>query len=442
MRARSWLLAAALAGSTLVVPDEARGNGRPPLTNGVFFRPGDTQSIYIRATFGLLISHDDGCTFRWVCEQAIGYGGEFDPKYAIANDGTIFATTFEGVRVTRDNGCTWMTAPPTEGVWVDAIDIGPDGDVWIATAETAAASDVYRSTNNGVSFERRGMHSPNIWWKSVKVAPSDPQRVYVSGYQVAGPAMADGGMQTPMAHLLRSDNGGDSWAPSALANVQYGSTPVLLVAAVDPANADHILVTSVSANPPAGARLYRSTDAGATLTEVLVTTDAIRDVVFHGDRVFVATLAGGTFVSADNAASFQPLGGAPQLGCLGRRGDQLIGCGANWDPDFKAVARSIDDGASWDKVWRFVELAGPLDCPAGTPTTNECAEQWPALQGQFGAKGPTCGANVVDGATDAPDGVKPPSNGCCDAGGSSGGAAALLAGLVALGVVGPRRRRP
>lgn len=413
----------------------AHGNGRAPLTNGIAFRPGDAQSIYVRATFGLLVSHDDGCTFRWVCEQSIGYGGQFDPKYAIAQDGTIFATTFEGLRVSRDGGCTFTTAPPTEGVWVDAIDIGPTGHVWIATAETAAASDVYRSTNNGMTFEHRGMHSANIWWKSVKVAPSDGNRVYVAGYQVSGPPLPDGGMPAPQAHLLRSDNGGDSWTPSPLANVQYGSTPILLVAAVDPANADHVLVTSIGASPPAGARLYRSLDAGATLTEVLVTTDEIRDVVFHAGKVVVATRAGGTFQSTDNGATFAPLA-APQLACLGERGGQLLGCGANWDPDFKAVARSSDGGATWDKVWRFVELAGPLDCPAGTPTASECGPMWPTLQQQFGAKGPACG--VVDGATDAPDGKKPGSGGCCETG--APGASALLGGFVLL-ALRPRRRR-
>ena len=82
----------------------AHANGRPPLTNGVFFKSGDPHSQYVRTTFGLLISHDDGTTFNWVCEQNIGYGGVFDPKYAIATDGTIFATTFTGLRVSRDGG--------------------------------------------------------------------------------------------------------------------------------------------------------------------------------------------------------------------------------------------------------------------------------------------------------------------------------------------------
>lgn len=414
----------------------ALANGRAPLTNGVFFRPGDSSSIYVRSTFGLLISHDDGCTFRWVCEQAVGYGGMFDPKYAAARDGTLFATTYTGLRVSRDGGCTWATATAElpagapgriADIWIDALDVGPTGEVWVATAESARPNDVYRSTDNGATFTARNMLSPTIWWKSVRVAPSRAQRVYVSGYQVAQP---------PTAHLRRSDDSGATWTPSALADVAYGATPIVLVAAVDPSDPDIVFVTSLGASPPNGDRLYRSTDGGATLTEVLATSSAIADVAFHGGRVLVASAAGGAFASSDGGATFAPLTEPPQLACLGVRGEQLIGCGANWQPDFKAVARS-GDGAAWDKLFRFVELAGPLQCAAGTTSATTCDPMWPALEQQFGATGPTCGApDPVDGPPRKPA----DSGGCCDAGSGAPLGVAGLALAVGLLLRGRRRR--
>jgi hypothetical protein len=434
--------------AALLAPAIAAANGRSPQTNGVFLRPADTQSIYIRATFGLLISRDNGCTFRWVCERALGYGGEFDPKYAIAADGTIFATTFDGLRVSRDGGCTWATAtaelPRNDpgyiaDIWIDALDIAPTGEVWIATAESAQPNDVYSSTDGGVTFQPRGLRSPTIWWKSVKVARTDPERVYLTGYQVAGTS-PDGGMASPLARLMRSSDNGQTWTElDLLASdppMRFGATPIVLIAAVDPKAADTLLLTSLNANGK-GDRLYRSTDAGATFTEVLATDDTIRDVVFAADgTVYVAAL-GGSFKSTDNGATFAPLPGAPQLQCLGQRMDgQLVGCGANWQPDFMAVGTATPDAADWTKIFRFVELAGPLDCPAGTTSNLECDPLWPNLQQQFGATGPTCGA--------APDTtVEPPpppkeGGGCCDAGnGAAGGT--LLAGLIAV-VLGRRRR--
>ena len=424
---------AVVAASLAALVATAAANGRPPLTNGVFFRPGDAQSIYVRSTFGLLVSHDDGCSFRWVCEKAIGYGGEFDPKYAIATDGTIFATTFTGLRVSRDGGCTWSTAPVGPGeIWVDAITIGPTGDVWVATAESAAPNNVYRSTDGGETFTARGMLSPTVWWKSVKVAPSDPQVVYVAGYQVAG---------APTARLYRSDNAGEAWTEHPLFGEQrdpptmkFGSTPIVLVAAIDPDDPNIVLLTSIEANPPKGDRLYRSTDGGVTFTQVLATTDKIRDVFYATDgSVYVATLGSGGYRSTNRGAAFSPLAAPPQLGCLGQRSDgTLVGCGANWEPDFKAVARTTD-AASWQKVFRFVELAGPVQCAPGTTVASMCEPLWPSLKELFGATGPGMCPAVPD------DPPKKPiaGGGCCDAGRSSS-SGLLVAGVVALAL---RRRR-
>src|ERR1700689_4300585 len=107
----------------------AHANGRPPLTNGIYFKPGDPHSLYVRTTFGLLISHDDGCTMNWICETDMGYGGPFDPKVAIANDGTIFLTTFQGLRISRDGGCGFTTID--SGQWIDSLDISSTGQIFI-----------------------------------------------------------------------------------------------------------------------------------------------------------------------------------------------------------------------------------------------------------------------------------------------------------------------
>jgi len=421
----------------------AFANGRAPLTNGVHFQPGDSRSLYVSTTFGLLVSHDDGCTFRWICEQNLGYGGTFDPKYRIATDGAIFATTFTGLRVSRDGGCTFTTATAGEAAdapgriadkWIDAIDVGPTGEIWVATADSGKPNDIYRSTDGGATFEPRGMSSPSIWWKSLAIAPSRPQRIYATGYQVAG-VLPAGGQAPPTAHFEVSDDDGAHWLESPLAGVQLGATPLPYAVGVDHMNPDIVFMTSAGANQPSGDRLYRSTDGGMQWSEVLATTGPILDVaVTPTGQVLVATLGGGTLRSLDGV-SFAPLVDAPQLACVGQRGGELFGCGANWQPDEKAVARSLD-GARWDKVFRFVELAGPVECPAGTPQHDTCAAQWPALQQQFGSTGPTCGAPLADETPPAPR----KTGGCCDAGDGSPGAPAALAALCC--AVTLRRREP
>ena len=432
---RRVLVLASLTFTTL-----AHANGRPPVTNGVFLQPNDPQALYIRTTFGLLISHDDGCSFRWVCEQDIGYGGFFDPEYAIAADGTLFATTFDGLRVSHDGGCSFTTATAQlpagapgriADIWVDTIDLGPTGEVWVATADSGKTNDVYRSTDNGVTFTSRGLASTTIFWKSVKVAPSDPLRVYASGYELS---------PTPTAYLSSTVDGGDHWTAGSLAGVQFAATPQVTIAAVDPANPQHLFLVSIGAND-LGDRLYRSLDGGASFAEVLATTQPIVNVVIRdATTVLVASGNGGSFRSDDAGATFAPVANAPRLGCLGKRADgSLVGCAANWDPDFMAVGRS-DDMAQWQKMFRFIELGGPLACPAGTPGHDICdVQMWPALRAQFGATGPTCPT-----ATDLPNmgaDMTPPSmpGGCCDASDGSPIGLALLA-LVTSWMLGLRRR--
>ena len=96
--------------AVLLVASTVYANGRPPRTVGVHFKPNAPDSMYVATTFGLLVSHDAGCTMHWLCESNIGFGGTFDPKYAIAGDGAIFATTYDGLRVSRDGGCSFTTA--------------------------------------------------------------------------------------------------------------------------------------------------------------------------------------------------------------------------------------------------------------------------------------------------------------------------------------------
>ncbi|MEZ4362567.1 MAG: sialidase family protein [Kofleriaceae bacterium] len=445
---RRLLIVAALAvlGAELGGATPAAANGRPPSAVSVAHRD-ERHEVLLATTFGVLLSRDDGCSFRWLCEQSIGFGGTFDPKYAIGVDGTIYATTFEGLRVSRDGGCTFSTAtagtPPDDpgalaGIWVDAIDLSPEGDVWIATAESGRYNDVYRSRDQGRTFAPMGLHSEAIWWKSVKISRKDPARIYVTGYQIAG-AAPDGGQLPPTAHLRRSRDGGATWEEGSLAGVTMAATPVVHVVELDPRNAEVLFLRSANAVPPAGDKLYRSFDGGATFREVLSLRDAIHGVVMRGNTVVVAAGLEGAYESTDGGVTFAPIADAPHLTCLSDLGDgTLLGCGANWEPDFFALGRS-SDAHDWRKVTRFSDMVGPLSCPAGTAQHDTCEiSLWPSLREQFGASGDTTCPAVPN--PPAPPPAQTTRQGCCD--GSGGGAGGGLAGGLALLVLSIWRRRP
>jgi len=422
----------------VVASASVHANGRFPSSVSVHFRPGNANDIYLGTTFGLLVSHDDGAGFYWLCEQNIGYQGTFDPRYRVASDGTIYASTFEGLRVSRDGGCSFQTAtadrPNTDpgyiaDVWVDGLDVGPDGAVWVTTAEAGRPNDVYRSTDAGVTFAPLGRASPVIWWKDVAVAPGQGGRAYVTGYHVTQ-TDPDGGTISPTVHLYRTDDSGQNWTQLPITSFTLGTSPLLLIPAVAPGDGSTLFVRSVRA-AGLGDRLYRSTDAGLTWAEVLVTTDTIRDVVVRtGGEVLVATVEGGMSRSTDGGQTFQPLASAPKAACLGDRNGTLFACGANWEPDFFTLGRSTD-AASWSAVLRFVGIKGPLSCPAGTDQRDVCeALQWPALREQFGIPD--------EGGVDAPGPPPRDNSGCCGA--SSSHSSIVIAALL-VGLLGLRTRR-
>lgn len=433
----------------LIAP-AARANGRFPATNAVVLQKDDPQSITVGTTFGMLVSRDGGGHFYWVCEQAVGYNGTFDPSYAIAKDGTIYAGTPDGLRVSRDGGCTFDTVAvePHDDTeqelfttgnnhvikkqkWIDAVTLGPSDEVWVATAEGGMSNDVFRSVD-GRMFYPMGLYSITTWWNALKLAPSNPQRIYVTGYEVA-----EGASIGPQVHVMRSDVGGGkgNWIELPVTDFTLSTkSPMVLVTAVSPTNPDIAYVRSVGADPPSGDKLYRSTNAGASWSLVLDTTDAITGVVFlQSGAVLVATTNGGVFQATDGVA-FSPLPGEPQMACVAQRQDGAIfSCGANWDPDFFALGKSSGPQVGpFTKLFRFVELSGPLQCAPGTVQHDVCDLQlWPALKEQFGIKDP-----IVDGA---PVTTPPKPSGCCDSSGSGLEAAAIV--ILAVGIGGLLVRR-
>ena len=179
---------------------------------------------------------------------------------------------------------------------------------------------------------------------------------------------------------------------------------------------------AVGSTAVSGDRVYRSTDGGVTFGEVLATQYAISDIVVRdAQHVIVATQYDSSFQSGDGGVTFQRLVGAPQLACLGQRGDGvLFGCGANYDPDQLGLARSTD-AMTWQRTLKFEYISGPLSCPGGTVERDTCDNQlWRMFALQMGIVESWSGCSAgPDKLVDVPQVDDPPkkSGGCCNSGG-------------------------
>lgn len=394
-------------------------------------RPGASpQRLVLATTYGLVLSDDGGVTWRWVCESAFGVAGSWAPEYEVTASGAITATTMTGLQVSQD-GCVWTAAAGPAGAGETAAATAyVAGTLWLASVGQGAV--IRRSDDDGRSWTAAAPLPGVLWIESIAVAPSDAQRVYVSGDDYPDAAR--------VPRVWRSSDRGASWQPLDTSGFTTTATSSFDVLAIDPADPDRLFVKVSRTGAILEERLYRSIDGGATFTEVLVVNDLVTGVVVRDDgTVVAATPASGLFRSTDGGATFAPIAGVSlKATCLAEVDGALHVCADNFNPDFMGLGRSTD-GVAWTPIMTMTALAGPLDCPAGTLQHDDCrTNAWCFFKTTYGIA-----SQEVACATDQDAGVTPPRDpppcGCGT--GRPGASTALGLGLTATLWLRRRRRR-
>jgi MYXO-CTERM domain-containing protein len=442
------LLLACLCMTGLV--HDAGANGRPANTSTISFKKGDPGYVLAGMTFGVLVSKDGGGRWDWMCEEAVGYGGMYDPDYAVSSTGAVFATTFDGLRVMRD-GCSF--GPTAFGTkFVSTTTVGADGTVYagITDAKTdvnPGDARIYRSDDDGVTFPVALAGSPGVvndWWESLEVSTMDPQRLYLTGYRfVPNPA---GGSNIRVHILSRSENGGTVW--TGLPVAVFGTMPnsTIGIAGISHANPDIVYVRVALADNALVDDLYRSTDKGVTFTKVLSKKGPMAVVVRANGDVIAGTPNDGTYRST-NGVDFTPVAGAPHIRCLVETPTgELWACTANFGtpqvpPDGFGIMKTTDL-ATWTGVLKFQNIHLPVACGTDTIQYQKCdhnpsVDIWCGMCQQFGCDAQRQCANGDVTELDGPPRTDP--KGCCQSGPDAPAGALVLGSAVAL--VALRRRR-
>ncbi len=412
--------------------NEASANGRFPATTNVRFDPGNDDRILLPTTFGLLISTDAASTFHWVCEDTIGYGGTYDPDYAIASNGDIYATTFDGLRVSHDGACTFedtefyndLTGGGGEPIllkdaWVGEVEVASDGKIWATTSTGGSPNDIYVSTN-GQRFDSANNLHPSAWWKTLRISASNPDVVYVSAFLIG-----ENGMP-PSALLYKTIDGGANWIDLGVTDFTFGNQPNLFLEGISSTNPDIVYARVLGARDPQGDDIYRSSDGGVSWTKVLEMGGIISGFAVLADETVIAgtetpctedlnaPLADGglpnkgcVFISATGeAGTWTRPTQEPKLGCVGERAsdNSLFACGGNFAPDLFAFGSSVDKGQTWTPVIRFDDIVGPLECDSGTAQYTCAQDLWPAQCTTLGiCEAGDAGPSNNDGGSVGPD---------------------------------------
>ena len=363
----------------MLAGSNARANGRFPASSAVAFSPADEATVLVRVTFGLLLTHDRGKSWRWICERAIGFSGPEDPSYVFTRSGALVAGIFDGLRVSRDGGCTWDPVKTDATVFMDVTARSDGAIVALASsydrhsdAGSLYKSQLWLSTDDAHTFAPLGPRfDPTLLAESVEVAPGDPSRVYVSA--VRGEDDKRAGV------LLVSTDGGAHFTERATKLEPKELAP--FIAAVDAKHAERIYIRT-SASPEHPTRLLVTDDAGKTYRKLLGAKGPLLGFALSPDGATVH--AGGPDDGLFTGAPDRELAQTSKLKvqCLGRAGDVLWACSSEVGGFIAGSSR--DQGVAFEARLHLRDIGGPLACGAGAAAKNECDVDWGKLRGELG----------------------------------------------------------
>jgi hypothetical protein len=436
---------------------DAHANGRFPLAQAFQSVPGgDGSTVFLRTTFGILVSRDAGTTWQWICERALGYEGSWDPPIAVTRDGRLWVGLERGLVSTLD-GCTIETATELAGEQVKDLTVDPKGEtLWVLTGAPEKAGAIWRrsppSTDGGAGgsarWQRMGALPENINPMTIEVAPSKPSRIYVSGQPYG----------TVRGWLWRSDDGGKTITGAA--NELAHSGP-FFIAAVDPKDPNRVLLRHLHTT---GSTVLVTADGGKTFKEVLAMDSAMFGFAKSPDGLTYFAGSGlakdGIFRSTDRGEHFERVSNHGVL-CLydspagGGALERLFVCENPTTLGGPAIALSRDRGATVATIATFGDVRGPVACggDAGADPSDArgglCAAAWPEARAAVLPRAPRIASDGGDGAAadagaDASSPRGPRSTCACEV---VGGAekpldhAWLTTGLLPLLLWGRARRR-
>jgi photosystem II stability/assembly factor-like uncharacterized protein len=470
---RGVLLSGAAACTLLFASIPASAEGRFPASNQLVFSPNDDKLMVLRTSYGTLPSHDNGASWSFICEDALGLGPTAveDPLIGLTANNSLILGVSAGLNVSPDVGCNWnCQGGPLLDMPIADVAVRPDNPAsavvitrqyMITDAGTVTTySQAFETTDNGTTWTAIGVPiDPDVVVQTIDVAKGDPNRLYVSGTR------GYGAMKTAVLYV--STDKGMNWSHRDLPSAQYDPTTEdsIYIGAIDPSNIDRVYIRSSGLTTGGQSRL--TVVDGASTASPTFSTARIFEVEAaftggmtgellgfalsaDGSKIYVGSKEDGLWMASKSDLKFTKKSSII-VQCLATRGNELWACSAEVSGFIAGV--SIDDGATFTpKLPCLGALTGPIACAPGSNeagaachTAQNSSQCGPAYENFCSYY--SCGINEC--GTGDNEGKPPPSpsksSSSCDVSFVGicrcGGGAVLAAAFAIAGVAVRRRRR-
>ena len=380
------------AALAFTAPGAARANGAFPDEFSIHFPANAPHRIFLGANFGLLVSEDDGLSWRYSCEPWVVAGSNAALAsanvsfYQVTADGALLA---DAINLTRssDVACTWpiSTGSIAGQLVADFFPSPTDPTFVLANVLLSNGSYLVASHDGGKTFGDAHLYNTSELLTGVEIARSNPGVVYATSVVAA----SVGG-----STFLASSDSGANWTATKL-QVPPSTQPRIL--AVDPVDEKKVYLRLL--NGPSDA-IAVTVDGGQTFRTVLTINGQFSSFLRAGDgAIYAGTQDGKLYVQPAGATTFATRN-APHLRCLGQRpGTTRIYACADNVLDGYSLGSSDDKAMTFQPVMSFTQILGPLTCP---PVQANCQAHWERIQQVLGIAPAVDAGYSVDGGTPPP----------------------------------------
>ncbi|HTV17848.1 MAG TPA: hypothetical protein VMG12_04235 [Polyangiaceae bacterium] len=385
----------------------------PPLGARVLSPAGGGDEVII-TNRGLVFRDPASGASRLLCNEALRITTAELPNVALLGDGGLLVASSSGLRLSRDQGCTWSDVGQMETTNTPALAADPNDRNSVVVASYDSDAPGLRLTHDaGATWTTIYTTDDIDFVHSLLVSSVDSATIYatVASYAPGEP---------PVHSLLRTHDGGTSWQRTTLPlNEKDYLASVAAVSPTDPAT----LVVYTVANSPGldPARVLVSHDSGDSFGVALERPE-IRGAGYGPDGKLWVAARDGLYGADDDLTAFEQRSVASELGCVLERAGELLVCGHYAGlTAASGIGISADGGGSFDRWLDFENVDAAVACPAESLTSALCAQPWldweaemsglvpptaPGAYGPVGTPGATPGA--MPGAGGTPSVAPPP----------------------------------